>query len=104
MYLKHLSQTQSTFPPCAPPTFSLINPPANRSLVRPCERNVVRDTPAMRFASGGGCDGAGVCSSASDSVSGYGEKYLDTNNLYKSHVQIQIQDEGRKGGTYQVRI
>lgn len=34
----------------------------------------------MRFASGGGCEGAGVCSSASDSVRGYGEKYLVAQN------------------------
>lgn len=89
MYLKQKWHTQSMDSPVC----GRSRPPASRSDVRPCERTVARVTPGMRVA------GAGVSmtSSASASVSGYGEKYLH------SATQISMPgstgDEGAKRGS-----
>jgi hypothetical protein len=81
MYLKHRSHTQST--DCSSLEWFLFRPPARRSEVRPWALTEVRVTPSTFWLGPAGVDGSrGVEDEAasfdSDSVTGYGEKYLNT--------------------------
>ena len=81
MYLKHRSHTQST--DCSNLEWLLLRPPARRSDVRPWVRVEVRATPGTFGLDPEGADGPRgvadeVVSFDSDSVTGYGEKYLKT--------------------------
>ena len=81
MYLKHRSHTQRT--DCSSFEWFLFRPPASRSEVRPWARIEVRATPSTFWLGPAGVDGSRVAedemaSFDSDSVTGYGEKYLNT--------------------------
>jgi hypothetical protein len=81
MYLKHRSHTQRT--DCSSLEWLLLRPPARRSEVRPWARTEDRVTPSTFWLGPAGVDesrGAEdeAVSLDSDSVTGYGEKYLDT--------------------------
>lgn len=81
MYLKHRSHTQST--DCSSLEWFLFRPPARRSEVRPWARMEVRATPSTFWLGPAGVDESrGVedeaASLLSESVTGYGEKYLNT--------------------------
>lgn len=82
IYLKQRSQTHK-IDAFSPPPFRR-SPPANMSDVRPCARVDERATPGIRAVDADGPEGweedaDGGGSSVSCSVSGYGEKYLYTN-------------------------
>jgi len=81
MYLKHRSHTQRT--DCSSFERLLFRPPARRSEVRPWARVEVRVTPSTFWLGPAGVDGSRgaedeAASLDSDSVTGYGEKYLNT--------------------------
>lgn len=81
MYLKHRSHTQRT--DCSSFERLLFRPPARRSEVRPWARIEVRVTPSTFWLGPAGVDGSRgaedeAASLDSDSVTGYGEKYLNT--------------------------
>lgn len=77
MYLKHISHTHNI--DFSPNPCVLPSPPASKSDVRPCDRAVARLTPGI--LSDCVVDDEDPCgvegSSASVSVNGYGEKYLE---------------------------
>lgn len=80
MYLKHRSHTQRT--DCSSLEWLLFRPPARRSEVRPWARIEARLTPSTFWLGPAGVDesrGAEdeAASLDSDSVTGYGEKYLN---------------------------
>lgn len=78
MYLKHRSQTHSI--EFSPSPWVRPKPPASKSEVRPWDRIVARWTPGILGACEEDDDApweATATSSASDSVRGYGEKYLN---------------------------
>jgi hypothetical protein len=72
-----------------------VSPPAKRSEVRPCDRTVARLTPGILDVEAEP-PGNPVLSSSSESVSGYGEKYLQRDASEREFIM--------KHATHQVLI